>query len=350
MSRIKHLAMVAGSVSVAVGVGFVMQHDGLGPAASAAPSSQVTLVESSPETVPDMQTAVIAAASIGPGEGPALEMPGATGTEEVILPEIADRPEQADSPVMLAALDADPAPITAEIDSELSPEIAQDCHISMTAEIAEAAFARLTVFAPCHQESPLTIHHQGMMFSARTDPTGTMIVDVPALAEVAVFIAAFPDGEGDVATLVVPQFSQFDRAVLQWQGSAAVMLSAYEFGAPFGSEGHVWRDNMQSTQRAVAGDGGFLVQLGDNRVENALMAEIYTFPSGDRVDGEVLLSAEVEITQANCGQDLNAQSIQVYPDGETLALDLSLVMPSCDAVGDVLFLQNMFEDLTLASR
>ena len=30
--------------------------------------------------------------------------------------------------------------------------------------------------------------------------------------------------------------------------------------------------------------------------------------------------------------------------------DLTLTLPGCDAVGDFLVLQNMFEDLTLAAR
>lgn len=154
-----------------------------------------------------------------------------------------------------------------------------------------------------------------------------------------------------MTTSTVPDFANYDRAVLQWEGNTAVMLSAYEFGADFGEDGHVFRNNARSFDDAIDGDGGFLVSLGDYSVEDALMAEVYTFPSGAiGGDGEILLSAEAEITADNCGEELAAQSIQVFPDGNTMALDLTMVMPDCDAIGDFLILQNMFEDLTLASR
>ena len=81
------------------------------------------------------------------------------------------------------------------------------------------------------------------------------------------------------------------------------------------------------------------------------MAEVYTFPSGMIAsEFDVMLVAEAEITTGNCGQKLNAQSLQVSPTGQTAALDLTMIMPECDAVGDVLILQSMFEDLTLASK
>jgi hypothetical protein len=81
------------------------------------------------------------------------------------------------------------------------------------------------------------------------------------------------------------------------------------------------------------------------------MAEIYTFPTGMMgSDFEVMLVAEAEITSGNCGQELSAQSLQISPTGQTSALDLTMIMPECNAVGDFLILQNMFEDLTIASR
>ena len=172
-----------------------------------------------------------------------------------------------------------------------------------------------------------------------------------AVIFVAVIIAAFPDGEGNVTTVTVPELAGYDRAVLQWSGNAEVMLSAYEFGAAYGEAGHVSRMNQQAEARAIEGEGGFLVSLGTDAIEDGLFAEVYTFPTGMvSRGGDVRLVAEAEITAENCGQELSAQSLQVGLDGATDALDLYLIMPDCDAVGDFLILQNMFEDLTLAAR
>jgi len=253
-----------------------------------------------------------------------------------------------DAPIQLAAVDPEILP---EIQSDVLATTEINCVPSMMAAASDAATVELAVAAPCHQSAAFTIHHQGMMFTAKTNDAGVAKLTVPALAEVAVMIAAFDNGDGAVATVAVPDFAAYDRAVLQWQGDTAVMLSAYEDGADFGDDAHIHNDNPGDLSRAAAAEGGFLIQLGEADVENALMAEVYTFPTGTVADPlDVMLVAEAEITADNCEQDLAAQSIQVSPTGETTALDLEMVMPACDAVGDFLILQNMFEDLTLAAR
>jgi len=129
------------------------------------------------------------------------------------------------------------------------------------------------------------------------------------------------------------------------------MLSAYEDDAKFGDDNHIHADTPGDIDRLEMAVGGYLVRLGDGSVSNGLMAEVYTFPTGMMGTApDVMLVAEAEITSVNCGQELNVQSIQVFPNGDTAALDLTMIMPECDAVGDFLILQNMFEDLTLASR
>lgn len=345
MSRVKQIVMAAGTFSVALGIGFVMQN---GDALASRFGSDSDTAEAAPEPVaPDVAPVEQVA------DGPSLPIPQDVTADlagAVSLPQTARPPEPAEAPVELAAVETDDAPSVLGPETMPEPETAQSCNILMEGSSSEAAMVALTVSAPCHTESPFVLHHQGMMFTAKTDADGTAALTVPALAEIAVFIAAFPDGEGSVSTVTVPDFAAFDRAVLQWRGEAGVMLSAYEFGAGYGEAGHISRENLASADRAAAGDGGFLVQLGDATVEDAFLAEVYTFPSGQHDDGDIQLIAEAEITEGNCGQEVAAQSIQVFPDGNTLALDLSVRMPDCEAVGDYLFLQNMFEDLTLASR
>lgn len=367
MSKVKQIGMAAGTFSVALGIGFVMQNgDALASRFGSdtemdrpAPFVQDEAIEvSSLSMVPDMQpmaTSVeedsdleIAQASLASTDSPAIDMPKPDITAAVTLPEQGKIEPQQEAPVQLAALDPETVP-DIEIDAPASVEV--DCVPEMTARAGQAAMVDLSVSAPCHAGVAFTIHHQGMMFTAKTDGDGVAVMAVPALAEVAVMIAAFEDGNGAVATTAVPDFASYDRAVLQWQGDTAVMLSAYEDGAGFGDAAHIHAANPGNMERVTSAEGGYLVRLGDTETTDALMAEIYTFPTGmlGRAP-DVMLAAEAEITSGNCGKEMSAQSIQISPDGGTSALDLTMIMPDCDAVGDFLILQNMFEDLTLAAR
>lgn len=256
--------------------------------------------------------------------------------------------------MLLASLNVDPLPGIESQEPIVADVVADDvvsCIPEMTTTAGAAATVALPVAAPYHASAPFTIHHQDMLFTAMMGDEGTANLKVPALAEVAVMIAAFEDGDGAVATVVVPDFANYDRAVLQWQGNTSIMLSAYEGDAAFGDANHITLQNPGNMERLVAAEGGFLMLVGDRTVPDALMAEVHTFPSGMTGEArDVALVAEAEVTVENCGQELSAQSIQVSPTGAATALDLIMQMPDCDTVGNFLILQNMFEDLTLASR
>jgi hypothetical protein len=223
----------------------------------------------------------------------------------------------------------------------LSPAL--DCDRSMDAMVVPGAMVDLTLSAPCLRGARFTVHHNGMMFTALTDEAGAATMTVPALSETALFIAAFADGEGAVATVAVPGLQDVDRAVVQWRGNTGLQVHAHEFGAAYGADGHVWKGT---------GSGeGFLTVLGDTELDDARVAEIYTFPSSDSVrDGSVTLSVEAEVTQDNCGRDIEAQSIQLQPGDEPRAQELVLSVPDCDAIGDFLVLKNLLNDLTIAAK
>ena len=330
MAKIKQIGMALGTFGVALGIGFVMQN---GDALASRFGTETAPTEPAPFT-----------------QAPNVVMAEPDVSAAVLLPEAAKVPTQQDAPVQLADLDPETA-LGVGVDSDVTAPAKVDCVPEMVATASAAATISLSLAAPCYASTAFTIHHQGMMFTAMTDDAGNADLTLPALAEVSVVIAAFDDGNGAVATSAVPDFASYDRAVLQWQGDTSVMLSAYENGANFGDADHIFAGNPGDMDRLNAAEGGYLVRLGDEAAGNGLMAEVYTFPSGMMASGpDVMLIAEAEITANNCGHELNAQSIQISPTGETSALDLRMVMPECDAVGDFLILQNMFEDLTIASR
>lgn len=258
---------------------------------------------------------------------PTLQMPDSTSVSDLILASA-----MTEAPVMP------------------SPEVAA-CDPIMTATAQPMAMVQLQLTDTCHKGAPVSIHHQGMIFSAITDADGKLSVDVPALSRDALFIADFNTGKAAAASVLVPDLDTVDRAVLQWQGDDGVQLHALEFGAGYDDAGHIWSASTGAAANVQTGSGGILTSLGDVAVSDALRAEVYTFPSGQSVrDGQVVLNVEAEVTSRNCGRDVSAQSIQIGPDHAADAIDLTMTMPGCDAIGEFLVLKNMFADLTLAAK
>ncbi|KAA9006919.1 translocase [Histidinibacterium aquaticum] len=408
MSKLRKIAIAGGTFGVALSIGFVMQNEDVmaarfgtdipeleggvydepilpppGPDALAngpvpqqqtPPASEDLAGSPMPEGAP-AQTADAAPEAEQEGPGPAIVFHQA--------PERAEEDTAEAAPVVLAAapaidasllpardvvtlaaafendqprVPASPRGLTApdgQISRASAPSDPENgaCRTTLTAEPAEAAMVDLTLESPCMAEEQATIHHQGMLFTMLTDEAGTARASVPALSEAAVFIASFESGDGAVATARVPSLPDFDRAVLQWEGETGLQLHAREFGAAYGSEGHVWQAAARGPEVAATGEGGFLVRLGDGAGVSPLFAEVYTFPTAaSPVSGDIFLSVEAEITEESCGEEIAAQSIQVKADGAADALDLTLAMPGCDAVGEFLVLKNMLADLTLAAR
>ncbi len=223
----------------------------------------------------------------------------------------------------------------------------EGCDITVTAESGPMATAILTVEAPCGGAG--VIHHQGMMFSFATDAAGKAQMAVPALAEKAVFIVEMNGGVSAVAVADVPDLAQYDRAVLQWQGKSDIHLHASEFGARNGAQGHVWAEAPGSIDAVEAGTGGQIMVLGANASVSPFIAEIYTYPKGNSLQaGEITLSAEIGIDEATCGRDIAAQSIQVGAGGALSAVDLTMTVPGCDAMGSYLIVPAMFTPYQVA--
>lgn len=364
MSQVRKIAMFGGTFAVALGIGFVMQNgDALAArfgtedelrAAQAQVQSQTEtshfiVLDALPEEqiVTEEETRASADLPLSPVL-PDLPEPQTASVSGIATPQLDAKPESIAPPVQVAAADPDTIPMT-DATPIISDEM--DCTPTMSAEVGRAAMVTLSIEAPCNTDTRGTLHHQGMMFTFLTDSEGDAVLTVPALAQVAVFIADISNGEGAMSMVDVPDMAMYDRAVLQWQGATGLELHAREFGANYGEDGHVWHDASREMTVSIENGEGFLVQLGDAAAEEALMAEVYTFPSGATAqEGNVRLSAEVEITDQNCGRNIAAQSLQIGPEKDTSALDLTLTLPACDATGDFLVLQNMFEDLRLASR
>lgn len=272
-----------------------------------------------------------------------------SSTPRNALPE--DRPGPAELPA--AVVSTETAPVQ---EPEVSPPSAPDdagfaCEVDMTATAAAGAMMTVRIEAPCHGSERVTLHHSGLMFTDLMQPDGTLQVDVPALDEAALVIASFMDGGGAVAHTEVTSVPFYDRVVLQWRGAAGLQLHAREFDAEYFSDGHVWQGAGALPARAASGKGGFLTKLGSADAPDALLAEVYTFPTGViDAEGTVALTVETEILSSNCDSVVEAQTLEIRGDSDLVSKELTIDVPGCDAVGDFLMLKNIVEDLTIAAK
>ena len=363
MSRARQIIMAGGTFSVALGIGFVMQNgDALAGRFAEEPRAPVVqnlpLVAGMPQVpmghlpASAIQLESVAVAMVAdPVAAPdsLVRMAAVLPTDTVAPSFAADQVELAAVETSASLTDAMPEGLPAPPADPIITQI--NCDASLTAVAGVAAMVELTLSAPCSPDAAVVVHHQGMMFTIITDSTGAAFVTVPALAETSVFVAELSDGKGAAASVIVPDLTDFDRAVLQWRGPEGMELHALEFGASYADAGHVWSGAARDASAAVLAQGGFLTRLGDDKAENALIAEVYTFPSGTVArDGTVDLSVEAEVTEANCGKDIAAQSIQMTAAPGLAVVDLTMTMPDCTAVGEYLVLNDMLADLTLALK
>jgi len=340
---VKRVATIGTTFAVALGAGFLVQYgDAVASRwGSDAPVGGPTAME----TLEDVALVPVSASVASPS---ILTTPSVSvATQAAVVADLV--PDEELVPTFSLAPD-----LQAEVETEIAPveeiEIV-DCTVTMSAMEMKLAMVQLDLKAPCNPNQVVAVHHDNLSFSAMTDDVGQLIVDVPALSADAFFIVSFDSGAGAIAQTDVLDFAKYDRAVLQWQGDMGVELHAREFGAGYGEDGHIWSQSKGNFAGAVTGTGGMITELGDESVLHSMMAEVYTFPSGiTSQDGVIALSVEASVMNLNCGQSINAQTIQIRPSQKPLVSSVSMTMPDCDAIGEYVLLKNVLEDLTLASK
>jgi len=346
MISVRRMITVVGTLVCALGTGFLMQSYLQGqPRDDQGESVQMAAVSGLPEIATDA-VAEAEKAPATPGIAEEARLDSVQLTSVPAPPSAAPQPRLLPAePVTLAALDDQPIDDLPK--EEPAPTFA--CEITLSAQPMAAAMVKLMLEAPCMANERFTLHHNAMVFAEATDAEGRAELAVPALSASAVFIATFATGNSAVATAELGTLEYYDRAVVQWSGPAGLQVHALEYGADYREAGHVWAGAAHDMARAAKGEGGFVVRLGDAGLFNPRMAEVYTFPTGTALkDGAVTLSLEAEVTDANCGKDIEAQSLQKSGTDRMRAREIVLAMPQCEAVGDFLVLKNLFDDLNIA--
>ena len=328
----QRILTVGGTVMCALGIGFLMQSN-----ASTPPEHPVSLPAVAQQAVlPPLGASDVDDYAILPVEDITLTSASPIEQTPQRLPEPSlEQVETAPYPLQDAILPVTPS----------DPEMPQlGCAVSAESELAPMASVTLSVQAPCYGNQRVTVHHSGLMFTEVTDAQGNLSVTIPALSEKAVFVVAFTNGRGAVAMSEVEGLDQIDRVALQWSGNSGFQIHAREFGAGYGEEGHIWSDPSAEGQ-------GQMVRLGVTDTLAPQITEIYSFNTGTaQASGAIALSIEAEVTPANCGRDILAQSIELSSGSVLRTQDLVLSMPDCEAAGDFLVLNNLFEDLKIAAK
>ncbi len=328
MLRTKEIVTAVGALGCAIAIGFVMQNS---------ETAQELYGNKTPAAAPMLKSAGADNALLDVQD---ITLTSAEFETGIALPE-------PDAEVITASTPSSTLPEPAMPESAVTPA----CDIVADARPVAAAMVDLTMQAACLPNERVTVHHNGMIFTVTTSAEGKVKLKVPALAKEAVFILAFSNGEGAVAQTTVEELEDYDRAVLQWKGNTGFQIHAREFGAAYGAKGHLWEGAPGEIADTVAGSSGVITLHGDMDAAEPLLAEVYSFPkSYSEIAGNIALSVETEVTETNCGLEIEAQTLELQPDGQMKIHNLTLAVPECDAKGSFLVLNNLLQDLKVAGR
>jgi hypothetical protein len=270
-------------------------------------------------------------------------------TMTVATPDAADAGAMSADPI-LAALPETPAetpevmapmaegPTEAAPVSPEAPAMAAACKPEMQLKQGEMAMISVSISAACMAGQRVVLRHAGLAMAEELSADGNLQLDIPAMQEDGSVSALFANAEVLHDSISVPDAAKTRRFAVQWMADDAFQLHAFENGAEFGQPGDVSNDSP------VSPNGGYLIALGNPSLDLPMMAEVYTYAP----DAKVRISIESAVTDITCGRELLGEVIETH-DGKVSTNDLRLAMPECDAIGDILVLNNPGQDVTLAA-
>jgi hypothetical protein len=391
MERKRRLALIFATVGIALGVGHIIQRNpDAGAQAAATQPTNVDFVSAGPDAALRPVTAPKVTASALGGTGPVIAdlsaparpftpqpdlaippRPLATTaddpaislatTDDLVIP-TAPEPVStgpatpavpqvtADIPGASASSDAVPSPVApaateAPVVQE-APVVEAACPVTMKIAAAPQAMIGISILAPCAPAARVVIEHEGLAITGKTSATGSLFLSIPAMALEADVTAYVGDADMVSSSLRIPAMATLRRFGVQWQDKDAFQMHAFEDGADYGDAGHVSADDPHAPLTGTPSTGGFLTLLGDDTVVLPMMAAIYTFPTSGTTNTDVLIEAAV--TEATCGREMLGETLMTLA-GEAYATELTLAMPDCEGVGDILVLKNLMTDLTIAA-
>ncbi|MDA5093024.1 hypothetical protein O2N63_02895 [Aliiroseovarius sp. KMU-50] len=246
----------------------------------------------------------------------------------------------------LAALETTPP---SPVESNAAPLAENACEPVLTAVASDMAMMTVTISAPCHANATVEFAHEGLRFSERLDENGEVSQLVPALLPEAKVTAYLDDDSSAEVELTIPEASQYYRAALVWQGATGLQLHAFEEGADYGQEGHLWSEAPGNTARSKSGLGGYVTMLGT--VAKGYAADVYTFPAYlMRSLTGPKLSIEAHVLENTCENNIEAVYLRADGSNAPTQMPVEIFAPGCDAIGEYLVLQDMPKALQIALK
>lgn len=328
MQLVRKLALGVATVSVAFGAGHLVQSGN-----DKGPRVQADVIPGAARAGDG--AAVAAPTALEPAATAKASPPDPTaGALDKTLPDNDVTVGPTAAVIMAEATSDMPAgPIPAAPARDAAPDAT--CAPALTVTPRDRAMLDVMLVAPCAKAARVVLRHGGLALTAQTGATGALSITIPALDSAGAVSVTLKDGTTAESAAPV-EMAGLRRFAVQWLSDDAIQLQIYENGAAFGAPGNV--------SAARPRGAGYLVALGDNRADLPLMSEIYTYPAPSV---PVQVTLEAEVTAANCGQEVLGQTLDSM-DGTVKTRDITLTMPGCDAVGDILVLNNLVGDTTLA--
>jgi hypothetical protein len=327
MNLLRKLTLLAGTAGIALGAGHFVQLKAGNRAAADLPEVVVSAVTP------------VAAGREEFAPAPRTVQPPVLPAEAAPIGAVAPLPQAAEPEVVAAA---DPSLLVPpNIAQMTAPEMVDtsECGVKFDLLPQPNAMIGISLLAPCQPDQRVVLRHAGLAVTDRTSASGSMFAVLPAFTAVADVEVMFPDGGKVRGSLPMPDFAGVQRFAVQWQDKDAFQLHAFENGAAYDQPGHI-----SSAFTGKLGETGFVTVLGNSLVDLPLLAEVYTF--GPAFNTELVL--EAAITEGTCGREILGEAI-LAKGGSVEISDVTLAMPDCDAVGDILVLKNLVENMTLAA-
>ena len=330
-NRTRRLVRVIAILGVAVAAGQLVQTRFADPRQGALSRPQdIQQVAAGPatETMPHMSMTVSLPALPGMSPAPAGTAPTRAEAVQATLP----GPETA-----LPALVAPDLHV---------PSQASACDRALLLRAGPQATIGVSLSAPCDAGQRVVLRHAGLAVTARTSDQGKLTLALPGMAPEATVSVLFEDGTQATANLALPDSASYRRFAVQWQGPDEFQLHAFENGADYGDPGHVWAGAPHLPVSGQPATGGWMMVLGDASVALPLQAAVYTFPSIPGPAPEIVIEAPV--MESTCGREMLGELLTASA-GATSTEELTLAMPDCSAVGDILVLKNLAPAVKIAA-
>jgi hypothetical protein len=230
-----------------------------------------------------------------------------------------------------------PAPL---VDDAPAIATASDCSTDLALAAGPQAMIAVTLMAPCRAGERVVLRHAGLAVAEVLPADGKLILDLPALNATGEVSVLFPDAEIATGAVAIPEALAIRRFGMQWMADDAFQLHVLEAGADYNQPGHVWAD------APVSPNGGYMMALGNPTLDLPMMAAVYTWPADQGIPADVMV--ESVVTEMTCGRELLGETLAMQ-GGTVTVTDLTLAMPECDALGDILVLKNPGLDVTLTA-